>query len=590
MPEMKRTHYCGELRFADAGKPARLTGWVLRRRDHGGVIFVDLRDRTGIVQVVFDPKINVETHTEAGQIRNEFVLSVSGNVREREEGAVNPNLPTGAIELATDTLEILNVAKTPPFPVEDDINVAEEVRLKYRYIDLRRPRMQKIMEVRHKATLAARKYMDEQGFLEIETPVLMNSTPEGARDVLVSSRLNPGSFYALPQSPQQFKQILMMSGVDRYFQIARCFRDEDTRADRQIEFTQLDVEMSFATQEDMLTLVEGLMKRIFEESAGIPVQTPFRRMPYDEAMARYGIDRPDTRFGLELSDVSNLVADCEFKVFTGVLAAGGQVKGIAAPGGAAFSRKEIDDLTAFIATYRAKGLAWIKVTEEGFESGIVKFFSEDTLKAVSERMGAEPGDIMLFVADKPKVVADSLANLRLHLGEKLNLIDKSRFDLLWVVDFPLFSWNEDENRYEPEHHLFTSPTEESIPALDQDPSKARAQHYDFVVNGHECAGGSIRIHRWEVQRKILEVIKVKPEEIEARFGYFIEALQYGTPPHGGIASGLDRLVMLMTAEENIREVIPFPKTQSGLCLLTSAPSEVTEEQLAELSIRVDAIE
>ena len=591
MPEMQRTHYCGELRLADAGKSVRLTGWVSRRRDHGGVIFVDLRDRTGITQVVFDPMIDPEAHSAAQAIRNEFVLSVKGKVRERGEGLTNPNLVTGEIELATHKLEILNVARTPPFAVEDEIDTAEEVRLKHRYVDLRRPKMQNILQVRHKAALAARKYMDEQGFLEIETPILMNSTPEGARDVLVPSRHNPGEFYALPQSPQQFKQILMMSGVDRYFQIPRCFRDEDTRADRQLEFTQLDLEMSFATVDDVLEVTEGLMKRMFEEAAGIPVPTPFPRIPYDESMARFGNDKPDTRFGMELADLSDLVGDCDFKVFTNTLANEGQVKGLAVPGGASLSRREIDDLTEFVAIYRAKGLAWIKVTEEGtFESSIVKFFNEDTLKAVSERMGAKSGDLMVFVADRPKIVADALCNLRLHLGHKLNLIDENQFHFLWVVDYPLFDWDEVEQRYEPFHHLFTAPTDESIPLLDTDPGKVRSLHYDLVVNGTEICSGSVRIHRQEIQQKVLEILKIKPEEAEQRFGYFVEALQYGTPPHAGIAPGLDRIVMLMTGEENIREVIAFPKTQSGLCLLTGAPSAVNDEQLAELSIQVDVAE
>ncbi len=588
MPEMKRTHYCGEPRLADAGKSVRLTGWVSRRRDHGGVIFVDLRDRTGLTQVVFDPTIDPEAHRAAHEIRSEFVLSVSGKVREREEGMVNPNLLTGEIELASDELEILNTAKTPPFPVEDDIDTAEDVRMQYRYVDLRRPKMQKMLQIRHKAMLAARRYMDEQGFLEIETPILMNSTPEGARDFLVPSRLNPGKFYALPQSPQQFKQLSMMSGVDRYFQIARCFRDEDTRANRLLELTQLDIEMSFATREDVMEVTEGLFKRIFEEAAGIPLPTPLRRMPYSEAMERYGTDKPDTRFGLELSDLSDLVAACDFKVFTDALARGGQVKGIAVPGGAALSRKEIDDLTVLVAIYEAKGLAWIKVTENGFESSIVKFFSEETLTAIGERMDAKPGDIMMFVADKPQIVADALANLRLHLGEKLELIDYDRFDFLWIIDFPLFFWNEEENRYEPSQHLFTMMLEEDIPLLDTDPGKARGLQYDLIINGEECAGGSIRIHRWELQQKIFEIMKIKLQEVTERFGYFVEALQYGTPPHGGIASGLDRMLMLITGEKNIREVTAFPKTQSGLCLLTGAPSEVNNEQLEELSIQVDA--
>ncbi len=590
MSEMKRTHYCGELRLSDTGKASRLTGWVLRRRDHGGVIFVDLRDRTGITQVVFDPQINSEAHELAHQIRNEFVLSVSGTVRGRGEGAVNPNLPTGAVELASDTLEILNVAKTPPFPVEDSIDIDEERRMTYRYIDLRRPKMQNILVVRHKAMLAARNYMNEQGFLEIETPILMNSTPEGARDVLVPSRLNPGNFYAMPQSPQQFKQILMMSGTDRYFQIARCFRDEDTRAARQLEFTQLDVEMSFATREDVMAVTEGMIKRIFEAAAGIPVELPIRRMTHAEAMARYGSDKPDTRFGIELHDLSDLVADCDFKVFTDTLASGGQVKGLAAPGGGAFSRREIDELTELVEIYKAKGLAWIKVTENGFESGIVKFFSEDTLASVSERMGAKPGDIMMFVADKPKVVSDALANLRLHLGDKLGLIDPNRFDFLWVIDFPMFVWNEDENQYEPSQHLFTMIPEEDLPLLDTNPGAARGLQYDLIINGYESAGGSVRVHNWDIQQKIMNIMKISQEDIEKRFGYFVEALQYGTPPHAGIAAGLDRIVMLMTGEENIREVIAFPKTQRGVCLLTGAPNEVPDKQLEELSIKVDTME
>ena len=588
MQKMKRSHYCGELRLADAGQTAKLTGWVMRRRDHGGVIFVDLRDKSGITQVVFDPMIDQIAHELANQIRNEFVLYASGEIRKRGEGATNPNLPTGEIEIAVDQLEILNTAHTPPFLVEDDINVAEEVRLKHRYLDLRRPKMQRALLTRHKAMLACRNYMNEQGFIEVETPILMNSTPEGARDVLVPSRLNHGQFYALPQSPQQFKQILMMSGVDRYFQIPKCFRDEDTRADRQLEFTQIDYEMSFATQDDVIEVTEGLMKRIFEEAADIPVTVPFNRMSYAEAISRFGSDKPDTRFDMELYDLSDLVANCDFKVFSNVVSNDGQVKGIAVPDGASkFSRRDIDALTDLVAVYQAKGLAWIKVTEEGFDSGIVKFFTEETLNAIAERMKATPGDLMLFVADTPKVVADSLSNLRLHLGRSLDLIDQNRYDFLWVVDFPLFEWNAEENRYEPAHHLFTAPTDDSIPLLDTDPSKAQSQHYDLVLNGNEVASGSVRIHQWEIQQKILENLKISPEEVKSRFGYFIEALQYGTPPHAGIAPGLDRLVMLMLGEENIREVIAFPKTQRGACLMTGAPSDVTDFQLEELSIKID---
>ena len=670
---LKRTHYCGDLRLTDAGATAQLNGWVKRRRDHGGVIFIDLRDRTGITQVVFDPQIDEKAHVLADAIRSEFVLNVSGTVREREpgellfkadaayqtdladgtlsaafrtlfsdadrkytlselidvttrvegerwlltdlennrtyhivsedvggenglniyQGTVNPELDTGEIELAVDSLHILNTAKTPPFPVEDDIDVAEDIRMRYRFIDLRRPEMQKTLAMRHKAALAARNYMNDQGFLEIETPILMNSTPEGARDVLVPSRHYPGRFYALPQSPQQFKQILMMSGVDRYFQIARCFRDEDTRSDRQLEFTQLDIEMSFVEADDVLEVTEGLMKRIFEDAGGIPVQTPFLRLPYHESIARFGNDKPDTRFGMELTDLSDVMADCDFQVFARTLSSGGQVKAIAAPGGEAFSRKDIDDLTSFVATYRAKGLAWVKVTTDGQEksrwsSGIVKFFTTEQLETAQERTGAKPGDIMFFVADKPKVVADALGNLRLHLGKKLKLIDESRYNFLWIVDYPLFEWNEEEDRYEPFHHLFTGGTEETLPLLDTDPGKVQSQHYDLVCNGYEICSGSVRIHQWDIQQKVFDILNITPEEVESRFGYFIDALAYGTPPHAGIAPGLDRMVMLMRNEENIREVIAFPKSQQGLCPLTHAPSAVTEAQLEELSIRVDA--
>ena len=584
---LKRTHYCGDLRLTDAGATAQLNGWVKRRRDHGGVIFIDLRDRTGITQVVFDPQIDEKAHVLADAIRSEFVLNVSGTVREREpgellfkadaayqtdladgtlsaafrtlfsdadrkytlsevidvatrvegerwlltdlennrtyhivsedvggenglniyQGTVNPELDTGEIELAVDSLHILNTAKTPPFPVEDDIDVAEDIRMRYRFIDLRRPEMQKTLAMRHKAALAARNYMNDQGFLEIETPILMNSTPEGARDVLVPSRHYPGRFYALPQSPQQFKQILMMSGVDRYFQIARCFRDEDTRSDRQLEFTQLDIEMSFVEADDVLEVTEGLMKRIFEDAGGIPVQTPFLRLPYHESIARFGNDKPDTRFGMELTDLSDVMADCDFQVFARTLSSGGQVKAIAAPGGEAFSRKDIDDLTSFVATYRAKGLAWVKVTTDGQEksrwsSGIVKFFTTEQLETAQERTGAKPGDIMFFVADKPKVVADALGNLRLHLGKKLKLIDESRYNFLWIVDYPLFEWNEEEDRYEPFHHLFTGGTEETLPLLDTDPGKVQSQHYDLVCNGYEICSGSVRIHQWDIQQKV----------------------------------------------------------------------------------------
>ena len=588
MAEMKRTHYCGELRLQDVGETVVLMGWVQRRRDHGGLIFVDLRDRTGITQVVFSPEVNAEAHQEAHQLRNEYVLGVKGTVRPRPEDTANPNLPTGDIELVVEQFDIFNPAQTPPFPIEDRIEVAEEVRLKYRILDLRRPKMQRNLEIRHKAAFATRKYMDEQGFLEIETPVLANSTPEGARDFLIPSRLNPGKFYAMPQSPQQFKQLMMMSGVDKYFQIVKCYRDEDLRADRQLEFTQIDIEASFVDQDDIFENMEGLMQRIFRETIGMEIEIPFPRLSYAEAIERYGIDKPDTRFGIELCNVSDIVAESDFKVFTRVLAEGGQIKGIVAPGCSDFPRRVLDDeLPSFVANYKAKGLAWIKVTDSGFESVIAKFFSDEILQKLAERMGAEAGDLMLFVADEPTIVADALAQLRLKLGNDLSLIDKNRFDFLWIVDFPLFQWNEEEERFDSEHHPFTAPNYEDLSLLEEDPGKVRSQSYDLVINGNEIASGSIRNHQWDIQQQVFETLKLKPEDIKSRFGYFLEALQFGTPPHGGIAVGFDRLVMLLTGDESIREVIAFPKTQKGTCLLTGAPSEVTEEQLRELAVKVD---
>ena len=587
--EMKRTQYCGELRLKDAGKEAVLMGWVQRRRDHGGLIFIDLRDRTGIAQIVFDPTIDKESHKQAHDIRNEYVLAVRGEIRQRPADTANPNLATGDIELAAERLDILSVAETPPFVIEDDLNVSEETRLTYRYLDLRRPEMQKNFLVRHKATYQTRKYLTELGFLEIETPYIANSTPEGARDLLIPSRLHKGRFYAMPQSPQQFKQLLMMSGFDRYYQMAKCFRDEDTRADRQLEFTQIDIEMSFVGQDEILELTEELMSKIFQV-IDVEIETPFPRISYAEAIERYGIDKPDTRFGMELQNVADIVEGCDFRVFTSVLKKGGQVKGIVAPGCSDdFSHKELDDLTEFAKTFGAKGLAWMRVTEDGIDTPIAKFFSDEIAQKLKDKMPAKPGDLMLFIADQPQIVADTLAQLRLKLGDKLGLIDESRVDLLWVVDFPLFTWNEDEKRYESEHHPFTGPNPADIPLIETDPAKVRSLSYDLVINGIEMASGSVRNHRSDVQRKIFKTLRLTPKQIEARFGYFLQALQYGTPPHAGIAVGFDRLIMLMTGNKTIREVIAFPKTQKGTCLVTGAPSEVEELQLEELGITVDKI-
>ena len=587
LPKRKRTHYCGEPGLEDVGKEVVLMGWVHRRRDHGGLIFIDLRDRTGIIQVVFSEDIDPEAHKLAHRLRSEYVVCVVGKLRRRPEGTENPNIPTGEVEVEGHELYILNTSQTPPFPIEDEVNVAEEVKLKYRYLDIRRPRMFRNLLIRHKAALSVRKYMDEQGFLEIETPVLTKSTPEGARDFLIPSRLHPGKFYAMPQSPQLFKQMLMIAGIDKYFQIVKCYRDEDLRADRQPEFTQIDIEMSFADRDDVFAVVEGLLERMFKETIGVEIETPFPRYTYQEVMDRFGSDKPDTRFGMELCDVSDIVADSEFRVFTEVLKKGGQVKGLVAPGCAKLSRSRIEELTEFVKIFKAKGLAWMRVTPDGVDSPIKKFFPEGTINALLERMKPNPGDMLFFIADQPKIVADALGNLRLRLGRELGLIDENRLDFLWVVDFPLFQWNEEENRWESEHHPFTAPNYEDLHLLDEDPGKVRSQSYDLVINGMEIGSGSVRIHDTELQRKIFRILNLSEEEIQLRFGFFLEALKYGAPPHAGIALGFDRLVMIMAGGQSLRDVIPFPKTQRGICLVTGAPSEVTEEQLKELHIKVD---
>lgn len=581
---MPRTHRCGELGRAHIDQTVTLTGWVHGRRDHGGIIFIDLRDRHGLTQIVFDSEQDGSCHQQADQLRHEYVIEITGPVTLRPEGSENPQLPTGEIEVRATTLRILNECKPLPFSIEDDVHTSEPLRLKYRYLDFRRPRMNKLLELRHQISFLVRTFLHHRGFLEIETPILTKSTPEGARDYLVPSRVNPGEFFALPQSPQLFKQILMVGGADRYFQMARCFRDEDLRLDRQPEFTQIDLEMSFIEREDVLDLTEQMIREVFRETKGIDLPGPFPRYTYREVVGRYGTDKPDLRFGMPLEDLSALARSSDFKVFRNAIEADGLVKGLVVKGGAEFARNRIDSLVEEAKIYGAKGLAWVKIVNDWkLDSVIAKFLNPVELQRALPQ--AQPGDLLLCVADRPSVVHNVLGRLRLHLGAELNLINFDRWEPLWVIDFPMFEYDHQTKRYVALHHPFTSPAPQDIPFLDSEPLKVQAQAYDLVLNGFELGGGSIRIHSAALQQQVFDLLGIQKEEARKKFGFLLEALELGAPPHGGIALGLDRLIMLIGKTESIRDVIPFPKTQKAQCLMTEAPSLVDPDQLKELYIR-----
>ena len=588
MKGLKRTHRCGELSAANVGETVTVMGWVAKQRNKGGIIFVDLRDRTGILQIIFEENdCGAESFSKAEKLRSEFVIAVTGRVEARS-GAVNENLATGAIEVRAASLRILSESETPPFPIEENSRTKEELRLKYRYLDLRRPDLQRNLMFRSRIAILTRQFLAEEGFLEIETPTLIKSTPEGARDYLVPSRVHPGSFYALPQSPQLFKQLLMCSGYDRYYQIAKCFRDEDLRADRQPEFTQIDMEMSFVDVDDVIAVNEKLIAKVFKDAIGVDVPLPIPRMTWQEAMDRFGSDKPDTRFGMELKDVSEIVRDCGFGVFTGALENGGSVRGINAEGQGHMPRKKIDALVEFAKGFGAKGLAYLSVNEDGtYKSSFAKFMTEEQLKALVDAMGGKPGDLLLFAADKNKVVWDVLGNLRLELARNLGLLDKNQFNFLWVTEFPLLEWSEEQNRFVAMHHPFTMPMDEDLDKIDTDPGAVRAKAYDIVLNGTELGGGSVRIHQADIQEKMFEKLGFTPESAKERFGFLLEAFKYGVPPHAGLAYGLDRVVMLMVGADSIRDVIAFPKVKDGSCLMCEAPSAVDPAQLAELGIAVE---
>lgn len=597
--QWRRTHNCGELREGDVGREVILMGWVQNYREHKEVVFFDLRDRWGVTQVVYNPGLEERVLERARRVRNEFVIAIAGKVELRPEGAENKDRPTGRIEIAGRDLRVLNTCKTVPFIIADSVKEAllesgvrssEEVRLKYRFLDLRRAQMQERLIKRHRAIRVIRDYFDARGFVDVETPFLTKSTPEGARDYLVPARNQPGRFFALPQSPQIFKQILMVAGFDRYYQIVRCMRDEDLRADRQPEFTQIDVEMSFPRPEDIFELIEGMLAAVWREVKGVEITTPFPRLSYEEAVNRFGIDRPDTRFGLELHDLTDLLAQSDYRFFQEAAAGGGVIKGICAPGLAGLSRKETDDLTKSMYDYGAKGLTSFRLRPEGWHGPAIKYFSEDQLAELKRRMAIEPGDLILIMADKPKVVHEALAALRVMLAERLGLLDQNKLDFLWVVDFPAFEWSEQDKRFYSMHHPFTSPREEDLPLLDAEPGRVRANAYDVVLNGVELGGGSLRIHRQDIQQKVFKTLGIGEEEQKEKFGFLLEALEFGAPPHGGIALGLDRIIMLLLDAPNLREVIAFPKTQTASCPMTGAPSPVSPEQLAELHLELKSDE